>query len=89
MNPRIFQKGDGITGVFMGLLALESKLTPEEFELFCDNTPDGEELWLAMTARRDHPDAPEGYNFISYAREVLAGSAGVNAEAWIEKKEKE
>jgi hypothetical protein len=72
----IERKSGGLIGPYMCLLSLSRSVSPEEFELFCKNTPDGEELWLAFTFRRDAPDAPEGYTFIDYAREVLGGIGG-------------
>jgi len=43
--------------------------------VFCRNTPGkktGEALWREFTSRRDAPDAPQGYGFTNFMREVLA-----------------
>ncbi len=67
----IEKKAQGIIGVFTCLMGLQQELSPDDFQLFCDNTPDGEELWITFRGKRDDPNAPEGYNFITFAKEVL------------------
>jgi hypothetical protein len=68
----IAKKSDEIIGVYMGLMATSTELPPYDFALFCALVPDGEELWKAFTSRRDAPDAPDGYHFVTYAREIVA-----------------
>jgi|GEM_PF-2133033 len=66
-----------IGGVFALMACIKSAsnalgLTNEQIMAFCDATPNGEELWKKFTAKRDSPDTPEDYNFISFMTEILA-----------------
>lgn len=68
---KIDKKSGGIIGVLAGLMSLYATLSLEDLALFCDNTPDGVDLWRAFKDRRDAPDASPNYGFIEYGKEVL------------------
>lgn len=73
----ILEKLKETVGTTLGLMMAvptaiaELRLNPEQIEIFCDNTPNGSELWEAFTKRRDDPAADKDYDFISYVKEVL------------------
>lgn len=68
----IERKSQGIIGVLSCLLVLKQQLSAEDFVRFCELVPDGEELWLEFTSRRDAPNAPKDYNFVTFAHEMLS-----------------
>lgn len=72
--------GQAVGEVFGLVVALPEavrrlRLDPDQIIAFCDAVPKGEALWVAFRTRRDAPNAPEGYNFVSYVTEVLATTA--------------
>lgn len=49
-------------------------LSIDQIKAFGEATPNGEELWLKYTARRDCRATPADYDFKSFVIEVLAST---------------
>lgn len=48
----------------------------DQLGVFCRNTPNGEELWVQFSTRRDSEETSADYNFVDFMREVLAEELG-------------
>jgi hypothetical protein len=64
----------GVLGLMVALPMTSAQLglNANQIHIFCENTPDGEELWNMFTARRDSKETSEDYNFTHFMKEVLA-----------------
>ncbi len=68
----VADKSEGHVGALSLLARILAQLQPVETEMFCEQTPNGRDLYADYLTRQEAAAKPREYNEVAYTREVLA-----------------